>query len=666
MGKPTAVAYHVRGMAYERLQQLPEAFTDFSHASVLDPRNASILKSKCKLLIGERRWTDIVSSCNILLNLDPNEVAALQMRGSAYSKLGEFSAAEADFTRAVELSRNDLECAQNLRGRAVLYSTNSQWSKCVRDFQRALELDPDPRRSANFTYLYEQSVSQVGEELIEEEERQKIESCRQGTVVTKKKRKKAKARRREKTDSAGEEEMFGNFENALTISQGRKISGDSEYDYENLFEDLALREEQSPPKETSLTEPLTTSLKDMEDSYLRSIDTSKTFNKRPIYCKLDDDDTTEDTHLVASKVRVVGKLAYSEAFLIGEGSLGTKVYVGLHGEFGNAAIKVLPKCGDSSGREQLLAELMDMEKHMLILISCNGYHRNLVKYLGFEEDERYYYLALELCDFSLFAVYSQDNMLEVRSALQEPVRQKQFVTQLLEGLSFLHSLLIVHGDIRPKNVLFDLNYCVKIADFGLSSKVAFQDDSFTWETSPDGTGGWFAPEVYLNSRKTMAVDMFSAGCVIFWVLTDGHHPFKNNPFRVVQGNYDGSMLLKSPEAFDMCGWMMRKDGHLRPTPGEALQHPFLWSAQERMLYINDVGNKIDQFKSIIESSMVWMPFSSQILGGMSLNNAGISDSGAPRWPLGRGSDLINAGLGEKLSWKTLIEANVFVTKSQHS
>ena len=45
-----------------------------------------------------------------------------------------------------------------------------------------------------------------------------------------------------------------------------------------------------------------------------------------------------------------------------------------------------------------------------------------------------------------------------------------------------------------------------------------EDASFTWANlggglSPNGSGGWFAPEVYRRGRKTKAVDLFSLGSV---------------------------------------------------------------------------------------------------------------------------------------------------------
>ena len=46
--------------------------------------------------------------------------------------------------------------------------------------------------------------------------------------------------------------------------------------------------------------------------------------------------------------------------------------------------------------------------------------------------------------------------------------------------------------------------------------------------------GWLR-QVYQRQRKTMAVDVFSLGCVVFFILIDGQHPFDHNAFNVVAG-----------------------------------------------------------------------------------------------------------------------------------
>jgi serine/threonine-protein kinase/endoribonuclease IRE1 len=99
----------------------------------------------------------------------------------------------------------------------------------------------------------------------------------------------------------------------------------------------------------------------------------------------------------------------------------------------------------------------------------------------------------------------------------------------------------------------------------------------------------------------MAVDVFSAGCMIFWVTSNGIHPFGNNPFNVVKGLYQSSAVSRNAEISDLVGWMVANRFEDRPSVDEALMHPFLWNHSTRMLYLTDVGNKTDQFKDVIEN-----------------------------------------------------------------
>merc|ERR1711871_481572 len=314
----------------------------------------------------------------------------------------------------------------------------------------------------------------------------------------------------------------------------------------------------------------------------------------------------------------IGKLAFSLAHIIGRGSFGTVVYAGAHVEFGRAAIKAISKEGwngrrqmcsmeysnyrDESYRAVTPAEVMAIaDRKILLMISQRGAHQNVVRYFGFEEDANFMYLAIELCEVSLWSVFYERSMLSKRLQFRDILKQQNFTKQLLEGVQFLHSQQIVHGDLRPKNVLFDYNGLLKITDFGLAQKVSFEDDSFSWQHGgPDGSGGWFAPEVYLKGRKTMAVDLFSAGCMIFWVASDGLHPFDNNPFNVVQGHYQKHVLCGKPELLDLIGWMVSHNFENRPSVDDILSHPFLWNNTTRVLYLTEVGNKIDQYKDLLE------------------------------------------------------------------
>ena len=110
-----------------------------------------------------------------------------------------------------------------------------------------------------------------------------------------------------------------------------------------------------------------------------------------------------------------------------------------------------------------------------------GAHKCVVRYFGFEEDVNFMYLAIELCEVSLWSIFHDKRMAEKRKQFGSLQKQQNFTFQLLEGIKFLHAQQIVHGDLRPKNVLFDYDGQLKIADFGLAQKVSFEDDSFSWQ-----------------------------------------------------------------------------------------------------------------------------------------------------------------------------------------
>ncbi len=121
------------------------------------------------------------------------------------------------------------------------------------------------------------------------------------------------------------------------------------------------------------------------------------------------------------------------------------------------------------------------DRKILLMISQKGTHKSVVRYFGFEEDSNFMYLALELCEVSLWSIFNDHKFSDTRSQFRDTERRQQFTIQLLDGIKFLHSHQIVHGDLRPKNVLFDYSGQLKIADFGLAQKVSFDDDSFSWQ-----------------------------------------------------------------------------------------------------------------------------------------------------------------------------------------
>jgi len=87
-------------------------------------------------------------------------------------------------------------------------------------------------------------------------------------------------------------------------------------------------------------------------------------------------------------------------------------------------------------------------------------------------------------------------MLALGGRLDERFARNLF-KQLLEGLNYMHKAGYAHRDLKPKNLLFDSNYNLKIADFGFSSPLEGRTGTGLMETVL-GTSSYMAPEIKLG------------------------------------------------------------------------------------------------------------------------------------------------------------------------
>lgn len=96
---------------------------------------------------------------------------------------------------------------------------------------------------------------------------------------------------------------------------------------------------------------------------------------------------------------------------------------------------------------------------------------------------------------------------------------------VLEGLSVAHAKGVVHRDIKPDNVLIDDRsrpLQAKITDFGISGLI--DGSTHTRLTSLVGTPEYMAPELIESKPATPAVDVYSAGIVLYELIA-GATPF---------------------------------------------------------------------------------------------------------------------------------------------
>lgn len=143
-----------------------------------------------------------------------------------------------------------------------------------------------------------------------------------------------------------------------------------------------------------------------------------------------------------------------------------------------------------------------------------------------------------------------------------------------------------------------------ISDFGLCKKLAVGRHSFSRRSGVPGTEGWIAPEVLSEDFKdnpTYAVDIFSAGCVFYYVVSQGSHPFGKSLQRqanILLGAYSLDYLQSDKHgdivARNLIEQMLSMHPQERPSAESVLKHPFFWSLEKELQFFQDVSDRIEK------------------------------------------------------------------------
>ncbi|XP_050225377.1 LEAF RUST 10 DISEASE-RESISTANCE LOCUS RECEPTOR-LIKE PROTEIN KINASE-like 1.1 [Mercurialis annua] len=138
-------------------------------------------------------------------------------------------------------------------------------------------------------------------------------------------------------------------------------------------------------------------------------------------------------------------------------------------------------------------------------------HQNLVSLYGCtSRRSRELLLVYEYIPNGTVADHLHGNQAKC-SPLTWPVRLK-IAIETANALVYLHASDIIHRDVKTNNILLDNNFCVKVADFGISR--LFPTNATHISTAPQGTPGYVDPEYFNCYQLTEKSDVYSFGVVL--------------------------------------------------------------------------------------------------------------------------------------------------------
>ena len=151
-------------------------------------------------------------------------------------------------------------------------------------------------------------------------------------------------------------------------------------------------------------------------------------------------------------------------------------------------------------------------------------------------------------------------------------RVRAVLTQLAEGLAFLHARGVIHRDIKPSNAIVTTNGLVKLLDFGLSIERRRAAEERSKETRVVGTAAYLAPEYLERLAISPAMDVYALG-VLAYELVTGAPPFGGTMHVLSRFGKQVSVPRAStinpgvPEDLDeLIAAMLARDPQHRPTP----------------------------------------------------------------------------------------------------
>ncbi|XP_064622608.1 testis-specific serine/threonine-protein kinase 1-like [Lineus longissimus] len=227
--------------------------------------------------------------------------------------------------------------------------------------------------------------------------------------------------------------------------------------------------------------------------------------------------------------RTLGEGSYAKVKVAESQRLGKKVAVKI------VALKNAPR--------NLKSKFLPRELDILRKLD----HPRIIKLFDILRTENKVYVVTELAGHGDLLDY-----IKLFRALPEE-RTKIIFRQVVDAVSYCHSLNIIHRDLKCENVLLDGKGDVKLSDFGFARTISLTDHSQTY----CGSSAYTAPEVLKGKPYSgPPVDIWSLG-VILYIMITGLMPYNDDNLTKLLIAQEKKVLFKSKMTSDACKQLVR-------------------------------------------------------------------------------------------------------------